>query len=67
MLLQLLADRNSADDQCGLAVFAFNRSLKDEVTTLLEASRAIDGGKEKADSLQELFKLVGNAIEAAKP
>ena len=63
MLLQLLADRNNADDQCGLAVFAFDRGLKDESAASLDLARGIDGGKEKADTLAELFKLVAMALE----
>jgi hypothetical protein len=63
MLLQLLADRNSADDQCGLAIFAFSRNLKDESAAALDTARGNDGGKEKADTLAELFKIVSVSLE----
>jgi hypothetical protein len=63
-LLQYSADKNSVEDQLGLAAFAFTRGLKGEVDAALTAVRALPGGRERAATFEEQLKQVGKVLEA---
>jgi len=68
MLLQLLSDKKSIEDQSAMAIFAFHRNLPDRSEVALEAMRSLNNGKEKADALAETFKEIKTAatMPAAK-
>ncbi|HYG76834.1 MAG TPA: protein kinase [Planctomycetota bacterium] len=66
MLLQLLAEKTSADDNLGLAVFANSRGLKNEVEESLNAAAAIPEGRDRAAALREYFKYLNAVLEPSK-
>ena len=62
-LLQLTSDKNSVEDQLGLAVFAFSRGLKAETDSELSAARAIPGGREKTEAVEAQIKQLSKYLE----
>jgi len=62
-LLQLTSDKNSVEDQLGLAVFAFSRGLKPETDAELAAARAIPGGREKTEGVEGQIKQLSKHLE----
>jgi len=63
-LLQLTSsDKNSVEDHLGLAAFAFSCGLKAETEAELTAARALPGGREKTEALEEQIKKLGKALE----
>ena len=68
VLLQLLSDKKSIEDQSAMAIFAFHRNLQEKSEVALESLRGLNDGKEKADGLAESFKTLREAatLPAAK-
>ncbi|HYF50351.1 MAG TPA: protein kinase [Planctomycetota bacterium] len=67
VLLQLLSDKKSLDDQSAIAIFAFHRNLAEKSEVALEAMRNLNNGKEKADALAETFKEIRGAATVPAP
>ena len=62
-LLDVLAEKKTAEDHLGLAVLAFNRGLKDNVAAALSAARELPAARDRCDALIVTFELLTKALE----
>jgi len=59
----LAAERSNVDDQLGLAAFAFNRGLTNELDTALSNARNIPAAKDRAEQFADRVKALTRALE----
>lgn len=59
-----LTARNNLEDQLGIAAYAFNRGLSLEAEEALGRAQAVQGGKERADGLADIFTRLARATES---
>lgn len=59
----LAAERSNVDDQLGLAAFAFNRGLSNELETALNNARGIPAAKDRAEQFADRVKALNRALE----